>query len=72
LGGTYVELHQYAKARDCFEQVVTVAPDDYMAQFELGIADKHLGLTKEALEHLQTACKVAPGAEQCRQELGKK
>jgi hypothetical protein len=40
-----------------------------MAQFELGIADKHLGLKKEALEHLETACKVAPEAEQCRREL---
>jgi choline-sulfatase len=69
LGGTLVEQHLYAKARACFEQVVAVAPDDYMAQFELGIADKHLGLTKEAVEHLQAACKVAPGAEQCRREL---
>jgi tetratricopeptide (TPR) repeat protein len=69
LGGTYVEQHLYAKARECFERVVASAPDDYMAQFELGIADKHLGLMKEALEHLQAACKVAPEAEQCRREL---
>jgi len=69
LGGTYVEQRQYAKARDCFEKVVAAAPDDYMAQFELGIADKHLGLAKEALEHLQAACKAAPEAEQCRREL---
>jgi choline-sulfatase len=69
LGGTYVEQHLYAKARECFEQVVTAAPDDYMAQFELGVADKNLGRTQEALEHLQIACKVAPGAEQCRREL---
>jgi tetratricopeptide (TPR) repeat protein len=69
LGGTYVEQHLYAKARSCFEAVVATAPDDYMAQFELGIADKHLGLTKDSLEHLQIACKVAPGAEQCQREL---
>lgn len=69
LGGTYVEQKDYAKARECFENVVAAAPDDYMAQFELGIADKHLGLTKEALEHMQTACKVAPAAEQCQREL---
>ena len=69
LGGTYVEQHLYAKARACFETVVATAPDDYMAQFELGITDKNLGLTKEALEHLQAACKVAPEAEQCRREL---
>jgi arylsulfatase A-like enzyme len=69
LGGTYVEQHLYAKARACFETVVAAAPDDYMAQFELGIADKNLGLTNEALEHLQIACKVAPKAQQCRREL---
>jgi TolA-binding protein len=69
LGGTYVEQHLYAKARACFETVVAVAPDDYMAQFELGIADKNLGRPHEALEHLQAACKVAPGAEQCQREL---
>ncbi len=69
LGGTYIEQHEYTKARECFEQVVVAAPDDYMAQFELGIADRHLGRTDEALEHLRAACRVAPEAEQCRREL---
>jgi len=69
LGGTYVEQHQYTKARECFDKVVAAAPDDYMAQFELGLADKRLGLMKEAREHLQAACQVAPEAEQCRREL---
>jgi tetratricopeptide (TPR) repeat protein len=69
LGGTYVEQHLYAKARECFEAVVAAAPDDYMTQFELGIADKYLGLNQKALEHLQIACKMAPEAEQCRREL---
>ena len=69
LGGTYVEQHRYTQARACFERVVADAPDDYMAQFELGITDKHLGLRQEALEHLQVACKLAPEAEQCCREL---
>ena len=69
LGGTYVEQHQYAKARTCFEQVVAAAPDDYMAQFELGISDKRLGFAQEAKQHLEAACRVAPAAEQCRREL---
>ena len=69
LGGAYVEEHQYAKARLCLEQVVTSAPDDYMAQFELGIACKHLGLKKEALVHVEAACSAAPQAQQCRREL---
>jgi hypothetical protein len=40
-----------------------------MAQFELGISDSHLGLYQDAVEHLETACRVAPRAEQCRWEL---
>ena len=69
LGGAYVEERQYAKARECFKQVIAMAPDDYMAQYELGLADKHLNLKSEALEHLKAACKLAPEAQQCRHEL---
>ena len=69
LGGTYVELKQYEKARACFEDVVVAAPDDYMAQFELGVVYRRLGSFKEALEHLGAACRLAPQAAQCTKEL---
>jgi choline-sulfatase len=49
--------------------VLAVAPDDYVAHFELGLANQHLGRLKEALEHLQAACKTAPESTQCRTEL---
>jgi arylsulfatase A-like enzyme len=69
LAATYVELKDYAKARAAFEQVLAVAPDDYVTQYELGISDERLGLIKEAEEHLQAACRIAPEAQQCRREL---
>jgi arylsulfatase A-like enzyme len=69
LAGTYVELKDYAKARANFQQVLAVAPDDYVTQFELGLSDERLGLMKEALDHLQAACRIAPEAQQCRHEL---
>jgi arylsulfatase A-like enzyme len=69
LAGTYVELKEYGKARANFQQVLAVAPDDYMSQFELGLSDEHLGLLKEAEEHLQAACRIAPRAQQGRREL---
>lgn len=69
LAGTYVELKEYAKARANFQQVLAVAPDDYVTQFELGISDERLGLLQEAGEHLQAACRIAPEAQQCRREL---
>jgi arylsulfatase A-like enzyme len=71
LGGAYVDLKQYAKARTCFEQVIAASPDDYVAQFQLGIVDKNLGFEKDARLHMERACKIAPDATQCRSELEK-
>lgn len=69
LAGVYLELKDYAKARASFQQVLAVAPDDYVTQFELGLSDEQLGLMNEAEDHLQAACRIAPEAEQCRREL---
>jgi hypothetical protein len=49
--------------------VVAAAPDDYMAQLELGMAEEHLGHLQQALEHVQAACKMFPESEQCKKEL---
>ena len=65
----YLDLHNYAKARASFEQVLKAAPDDYPAQFGLGIVDKHLALLDEARTHFEAACRIAPHAGQCRREL---
>lgn len=69
LGGVYVEEQDYSKARACLQQVLTAAPDDYVAQYELGIADEHLGLLKEARDHLEAACRISPQADQCHRQL---
>lgn len=69
LGACHLERHEYAMARDQLERVVKVAPGDYMTQYELGLAYKNLGATREALVHLQAACILAPESSQCRQEL---
>jgi choline-sulfatase len=69
LGDCYLEQHEYAQARTNFQKVLAAAPDDYVSQYELGIADEHLGSWKEAEEHLEAACRLAPEAAQCRKEL---
>jgi tetratricopeptide (TPR) repeat protein len=69
LAACYLDLHDYAQARSNFQQVVAAAPADYPSQFGLGIAAKHLRLLSEAREHLASACRLAPGASQCRLEL---
>jgi choline-sulfatase len=69
LAACYLDLHDYAKARTNFQQVVAAAPEDYPSQFGLGIAAKRLGFVDEARAHLQAACHLAPGASQCQSEL---
>jgi arylsulfatase A-like enzyme len=69
LASCYLDMHEYAKARTGFQQVVKVAPNDYPSQLGLGLAAKHLGLVDEARTHLEAACRLAPKATQCKHEL---
>ena len=69
LGACYLEIHDYAKAREALEQVVSVAPEDYMTQYELGVTYARLDLAAQAREHLRAACRLAPDAAQSRHEL---
>ena len=71
LGVAYLEGNLYAKAGACFEKVLAVAGNDYVSHYELGIVYQHLGRPKEALDHMQIACGLAPRSEQCRVELEK-
>jgi choline-sulfatase len=69
LGSAYLDRKLYAKAQQCFTQVLADSPNDYVAHYLLGIADKNLGLMKEALGQIEAACKIAPDASQCNKEL---
>jgi arylsulfatase A-like enzyme len=69
LGVAYVSKGEYAQARTALERVVAIAPGDYVGQFELGLTDQHLNMFKEAQSHLQSACKISPGAQQCQNAL---
>jgi len=42
---------------------------DYAALLGLGIAEEHLGQLAQALQHLESACKIAPGSAACQREL---
>ena len=71
LGMVYLMGSSFEKARACFEKVVAAAPDDYLSQYELGIVYDRLGQRKEALDHMQIACELAPLSQPCRAELEK-
>jgi len=42
-----VERQNYAKARACFRQVLTEAPNDYVALYESGIVAEHLACCRK-------------------------
>jgi choline-sulfatase len=69
LGECYIEKRAYRLAAAAFRDVLAAAPKDYLSHFGLGIANEHLGLAGEAREQIETACKIAPDAAQCRQAL---
>jgi len=69
LGSAYLDQAEYSAARAELQKVLTAAPDDYVTHFELGLADENLKLYPEAIEQLQTACRLAPAAPQCAARL---
>jgi tetratricopeptide (TPR) repeat protein len=69
LASACLETGKFASSRTAFQQVLAVAPDDYMSNYQIGIAEERMGLLKEAREHLETACRIAPESKQSQKEL---
>jgi choline-sulfatase len=69
LGNAYANEKDYAHAREAYAAVLAAAPDDYVAQYGIGLADERLGLLKEAKEHLEVACRIQPESAEARREL---
>ncbi len=69
LGGAYLEQKQYAKAREELAQVLLAAPNDYVTLYQLGLACEQVGLYRQALQHLASACAIAPDSIPCKTEL---
>lgn len=69
LAGVQLETGAPVKARLNLLQVLPAAPDDYVTLFLLGTACARLGRTAEATRYLEAACRLAPEAAQCRDEL---
>jgi arylsulfatase A-like enzyme len=69
LGQYWLDQGDYAKARLRFQQVLALNPESYTGEFQLAIADEHLGMFQEAATHLEAACKMAPHDEKCARAL---
>jgi hypothetical protein len=69
LGVALIEKHEYAAAIAELRQVAGSAGDDYVTRYELGVAYEGAGQLREALGQFETACRLAPGAAQCKAAL---
>ena len=69
LAGALADKKDYAHAREAYAAVLAAAPDDYVAQYGIGVADERLGLLKEAREHLEVARRIEPESTEAQREL---
>jgi len=69
LGVTLIEKQEYAAALAELRQVAGSAGDDYVTRYELGIAEEGAEHYPEAVSQFEAACRIAPGAAQCRDSL---
>jgi choline-sulfatase len=69
LGAWWMGRENYAKARTYFQKALASAPRDSTALVEEGVAEERLGMLREALGHLEDACRLSPGLPQCSREL---
>ena len=71
LGVALVEQKQFQKAQAELERVAAASGDDYVTRYELGLAQEGLGHLPEALGQFESACRIAPAAEQCKEAAGR-
>ena len=69
LAGAYADKQDYAHAREAYAAVLATTPDDYVAQYGIGVANARLGSLTEAKDHLEVACRIQPDSADARREL---
>ena len=70
LGTIWMQQKDYSHARTQFEQLLTVAPRDYVAHYNLGWLAGSEGNLEEGLRHLRVAVEVEPDNPDAHEELG--
>jgi choline-sulfatase len=70
LGTIWMQQKEYGHARTQFEQLLTVAPRDYVAHYNLGWLAGLEGNLEEGLRHLRVAAEVEPNNPEAHNELG--
>jgi choline-sulfatase len=70
LGTIWMQQKEYQRARDRFEHLLTVVPDNFLAHYSLSWTAALEGRFDEALRHIQIALKVEPRNAEAHNVLG--
>jgi tetratricopeptide (TPR) repeat protein len=60
----------YNEAKNCFERITEINPNNYRAVYNLGLAYFNSGQLDEAINYLQKALKIKPDYKYCLYNLG--
>ncbi len=60
----------YKEAKNCFERITEINPNNYRAVYNLGIAYFNSGQLDEAINYLQKALEIKPDYKYCLYNLG--
>jgi superkiller protein 3 len=60
----------YEKAKECFEKITIISPNNYRAFYNLGIACFNLGNTEKAINYLHKALEIKPDYKYSLYNLG--
>jgi hypothetical protein len=66
LGQLWMGRQDYGRARGYFQQALAGAPGDFEALVGAAAAERRLGMTPEARQHLEKACAIEPDFAECR------
>jgi tetratricopeptide (TPR) repeat protein len=61
LGVAYAMMEKHRPAHHCFNEVLTIDPDNFMALYNLGLGEKFLGMNVSAIARFERALAVHPG-----------
>jgi cytochrome c-type biogenesis protein CcmH/NrfG len=69
LGSTYLDKHDFPKAEGALKKAVALNPNNFSAQFNLGLTEMQLEKSGPAVASFQNAVRLAPNSADAEQAL---